>query len=153
LLREIVELTSGCGKRVFDRYLNMLMCVSFVVRRVVIDYDAFVRWHCKRDMDIEAAAVTVFVARCDHSDAASNDVAIVLFQPLYFAFDGNAHSLRRIGSFKSHLQRDLHDDLSVAANLDDNPPESSDRQERKSQRAYDNAGRVEKVATIVYAAS
>jgi hypothetical protein len=50
------------------------------------------------------------------------------------------------------LQRDLHDDLSVAANLDDNPPESSDRQERKSQRAYDNAGRVEKVATIVYAA-
>jgi hypothetical protein len=25
--------------------------------------------------------VTVFVARRDHSDAASNDVAIVLFQP------------------------------------------------------------------------
>lgn len=81
-----------------------------------------------------------------------NQLPLAKPQPLYFAFDGSAHSLRRIGSFKSHLQRDLHDDLSVAANLDDNPPESSDRQERKSQRAYDNAGRVEKVATIVYAA-
>ena len=125
-------MTSGSGKRVFDRRLNMLMRVSFVVRRVVTDYDAFVRWHCKRDMDIEAAAVTVFVAMCDDSDAASNDVAIVLFQPLYFAFDGNAHSLRRIGSFKSQLQRDLHDDLSVAANPDCNPPKTSDKQEHKS---------------------
>jgi hypothetical protein len=45
----------------------------------VIGYDAFVRWQCKRDVDIEAAAVTVFVARCDYSYTASNDVAIVLF--------------------------------------------------------------------------
>jgi hypothetical protein len=57
---------------------------------------------------MEAGAVMVFVSRCDYSDAASNDMAIALFQPLYFTFDRNAHGLRRIGSFKSHLQWDLH---------------------------------------------
>ena len=108
-------MAAGGGKRVFDCHPNMFMFVTFVVGRCVIDYDAFVRWNCKRDTDIEAAAVTVFVARCDHSDPASNEVAIVLFQPLYFAFDRRAHSRRRVGSFKRHLQWDLHDDLSVAA--------------------------------------
>jgi hypothetical protein len=42
---------------------------------------------------MEAGAVMVFVARCDYSYAASNDVAIVLFQPLYFTFDRNAHGI------------------------------------------------------------
>jgi len=65
---------------------------------------------------METVAVVVFVARCDHCYAASNDVAIVLFQPLYLTFDRSANSLRWIASFKSHLQWDLHDDLSVAAN-------------------------------------
>jgi hypothetical protein len=63
---------------------------------------------------MEAPAVTVFVAGCYHCYAASDDMAIVLFQPLYFTFDRGSRTLRRIGSFKSHLQRDLHDDLSVA---------------------------------------
>jgi hypothetical protein len=76
-----------------------------------------VRWNGKRDVDMEAGAVMVFVARCDYSYAASNDMAIVLFQPLYFTFDRNAHGLRRIGSFKSHLQWDLHDNLSVTVNF------------------------------------
>jgi hypothetical protein len=111
-LREIVDLASGGGERVFDRHLNML--VPLVVGRRMIDDDVFVRWNCKRDVDMEAAAVTVFVAGCDHGYAASNDMAIGLFQPLYFTFDRSARSLGRIGSFKSHLQRDLHDDLSVA---------------------------------------
>src|SRR5271169_3645007 len=65
---------------------------------------------------MEAGAVMVFVTRCDHSYVASNDVAIVLFQPLHFAFDRSARRLRRIAPFKSHLQWDLHDDLSVTAN-------------------------------------
>ena len=115
MLGEIIELASGGSKRVFDRHLNMF--VPLVVRRRMIDYDGFVRWNGKRDVDMEAGAVMVFVARCDYSYAASDDVAIVLFQPLYFTFDRNAHGVRRIGSFKSHLQWDLHDDLSVTANL------------------------------------
>ena len=82
----------------------------------MIDYDVFVRWNGQRDVDMEASAVMVFMARCDHSHVASNDVAIVLFQPLYFTFDRSARRLRRIASFKSHLQWDLHDDLSVAVN-------------------------------------
>ena len=83
----------------------------------MIDYDGFVRWNGKRDVDMEAGAVMVFMARCDHCHVASNNVAIVLFQPLYFAFDRSAHGVRRIGSFKSHLQWDLHDNLSVTVNL------------------------------------
>ena len=114
LPREIVDLASGGGERIFDRHLNML--VPFVVGRPVIDYDVFVRWNCKRDVDMEVAAVTGLVAGCYHGYAASNDTAIVLFQPLYFTFDRNAHRLQRIGSFKGHLQRDLHNDLSVAVN-------------------------------------
>ena len=65
---------------------------------------------------MEAGAVMVFVTGCDHSYVASNDVAIVLFQPLPFAFDRSASRLRRIAPFKSHLQWDLHDNLSVIAN-------------------------------------
>ena len=110
----MVELPSGGRKRVFDRNLNMF--VSVVVRRRVIDYDIFVRRDCKQNMDMKSAAVTVFVARCDYSYVASNDVVIVLFQPLHFAFDRSARRLRRIAPFKSHLQWDLHDNLSVTAN-------------------------------------
>ena len=115
MLGEIIELASGGGESVFDRHLDMFG--PFIVRPRVIDYDVFVRWNGKRDVDMEAGAVMVFVARCDYSYAASNDMAIVLFQPLYFTFDRNAHGLRRIGSFKSHLQWNLHDNLSVTVNL------------------------------------
>jgi hypothetical protein len=59
LLREIVELPSGGGKRVFDRHLNMF--VSAVVRRRVIDYNVLVRRNRKRNVDTESTAVTVFV--------------------------------------------------------------------------------------------
>ena len=41
MLRQIVELTSGGSKRVFDHHLNMF--VPLVVRRRMIDYDGFVR--------------------------------------------------------------------------------------------------------------
>jgi len=108
-------LASGGSKRVFDRHLNML--VPLVVRRRMIDYDGFVRWNGKRDVDMEAGAVMVFMARCDHCHVASNNVAIVLFQPLYFAFDRSARRLRRIAPLKSHLQWDLHVDLSVTSNF------------------------------------
>ena len=109
----MVELPSGGRKRVFDRNLNIF--VSAVVRRRVIDYDIFVRRDRKQNMDLKSAAVTVFVARCDYSYVASNDVAIVLFQPLHFAFDRSAYRRRRIASLKIQLQWDLHDDLSVFA--------------------------------------
>ena len=115
MLRDIIELASGSRESVFDRDLNMFG--PLVVSRRVIDYDGFVPGNGKRDVDMEAGAVMVFVARCDYSYAASNDVTIVLFQPLYFMFDRNAHGVRRIGSFKSHLQWDLHDNLSVTVNL------------------------------------
>ena len=109
----MVELPSGGRKRVFDRHLNMF--VSAVVRRCVIDYDVFVRRDSKRNMDMKSVAVTVFVARCVYSYVASNNVAIVLFQPLHFAFDRSAYRRRRIASFKIHLQWNLHDDLLVFA--------------------------------------
>jgi hypothetical protein len=112
LLREIVELPSGRGKRVFDCHLNML--VSAVVRRRVIDYNVLVRRDRKRDVDTESAAVTVFVTGRNYSDVASDDVAIVLFQPFYFPLDRGAHRLRRLRSFKSYLQWNLHDVLSIA---------------------------------------
>ncbi len=112
LLREIVELPSGGGKRIFDCHLNML--VSAVVRRRVIDYNVLVRRDRKRDMDTESAAVTVFVTGRNYSDVASDDVAIVLFQPFYFPLDRGAHRLRRLRSFKSYLQWNLHDVLSIA---------------------------------------
>jgi hypothetical protein len=108
-------LASGGGESVFDRHLDMFG--PFIVRPRVIDYDVFVRWNGKRDVDMEAGAVMVFMARCDHCHVASNNVAIVLFQPLYFAFDRSARRLRRIAPFKSHLQWDLHVDLSVTANF------------------------------------
>jgi hypothetical protein len=94
LLREIVELPSGGGKRVFDCHLNMF--VSALVRRRMIDYNAFVRRNRERNVDTESAAVTVFVTGSNYSNVASNDVAIVLLQPLHLAFDRNAHRLRRI---------------------------------------------------------
>jgi hypothetical protein len=100
-LREIIDLASGGGKRFSDRRLHMF--VPAVVRRRVIDNDVFVRWNCQRDVDLEAGAVTVFMARRDHSHATSDDVTIVLFQSFDFAFDRSARSLRRIASFKSHL--------------------------------------------------
>ena len=108
-------MASGGGESVFDRHLDMFG--PFIVRPRVIDYDVFVRWNGKRDVDMEAGAVLVFMARCDHCHVASNNVAIVLFQPLYFAFDRSARRLRRIAPFKSHLQWDLHVDLSVTANF------------------------------------
>jgi hypothetical protein len=107
---EIIDLASSGSECVFDRHLNMF---EPVIGRRVIDNDGFVRRNCKRDVDMEDIAVTVFVARCNHNYAASNDMAIVFFQPLNFSLDRSARSLRRIGSFKSYLQRDLHDSLSV----------------------------------------
>ena len=108
-------MASGGGESVFDRHLDMFG--PFIVRPRVIDYDVFVRWNGKRDVDMEAGAVMVFTARCDHCHVASNNVAIVLFQALYFAFDRSARRLRGIAPFKSHLQWDLHVDLSVTANF------------------------------------
>jgi hypothetical protein len=107
---QIVELATGGSECIFDCNFNMFVPAG--IRRRVIDYDIFVRWNCYRDVDMEAAAVAVLMARCDHSHAASNDVMIVLFQPVYFTLNRNAHGLRRLGSFKSQLQRNLHNDLS-----------------------------------------
>jgi hypothetical protein len=129
----MVELPSGGRKRVFDRNLNIF--VSAVVRRRVIDYDIFVRRDRKQNMDLKSAAVTVFVARCDYSYVKSNDVAIVLFQPLHFAFDRSAYRRRRIASFKIQLQWNLHDDLSVFASASSATEPPFDFGERASTRA------------------
>ena len=67
------------------------MLVSAIVRGLVIDYDVFVRGKCRRDVNLETGAVAVFVTRRDHSYVASNDVAIVLFQPLHFMCDRSAN--------------------------------------------------------------
>jgi hypothetical protein len=109
---QIVELATGGSECIFDRSFNMF--VPVVVRRRVIDYNIFVRRNCNRDVDVEAATVAVLMAGCDHGHAASNDLVIVLFKSLYFTLNSNAHCFRRIGSFKSQLQRDLHDALSAA---------------------------------------
>jgi hypothetical protein len=99
--RESIELTSSGGKCVLDRHLRVL--VSAVVRRLVIDDDVFVRGKCERDVNMEAVAMPVFVTWRDHSDTTSNDVVIVLFQPLYFVRDGGANGLGRIRSLECDL--------------------------------------------------
>jgi hypothetical protein len=107
--RESIELTSSGGKCVLNGQLSML--VPAVVRRLVIDYDVLVRGKCERDVNMEAAAVPVFVTRRDHSHTTSNDALIVLFQPLHFMRDRGANALGRIRSLKGHLQWDLHEVL------------------------------------------
>jgi hypothetical protein len=83
----------SCGrKRIFDRQLDLF--ASVFVRRRVIDYDVFVRRDRKQNIDMKSVAVTVFVVGCNNGYVASNDVAIVLFQPLHFAFDRSAHGRR-----------------------------------------------------------
>ena len=84
-LREIIYLPSSSGKRILDRYLNML--VPCILRRRVVDENVFVRRNCKPDMDLERATVTVLVTRCDHSYAASDDVMIVFLQLSYLTID------------------------------------------------------------------
>ena len=65
------------------------------------------------DANLEARAVMMFVAWRDHRDAATDDTVIVQFQSLCFSFDFGAYSSRRLASFEGHLQRGLHDGLSV----------------------------------------
>ena len=60
-------------------------------------------------MDLEAAAVAMLTG-CDHSYAAPDDALVVILQPIYFMFDRGAHSLRRLASFESQLQWNLHND-------------------------------------------
>ena len=79
------------------------MFVPCVVRWCVIHYDIFVRRNCKPDTNLEAAAVTVLVAGCDHADAATDDAIVVLLQAGDFALDGGACGLRRLASFESYL--------------------------------------------------
>ena len=50
-LREIIYLPSSSGKRILDRYLNML--VPCILRRRVVDENVFVRRNCKPDTDLE----------------------------------------------------------------------------------------------------
>ena len=88
-------------------------------------------------MNLEATAVPVFVARRDHSYVASNDVAIVLLQPLHFMCDRSANRLRRIGTLKSDLQRNLHRDLSLAAT----PQTTMRRAERSLAEVASTSGR------------
>ena len=75
LLREIIDLPSGGGKRILDRDLDMF--VPGVFRWRVVYYDVFVWRNCKPDVDLETAAVLVRVTRCDHSYAATDDAVIV----------------------------------------------------------------------------
>jgi hypothetical protein len=113
-LREVIDLPSSAGKRIFDRYLNMF--VPCILRRRVVDENVFVRRNCKPDMDLEAGTVTVLLTRCDHSYAASDDAMIVFLQPVYLTIDYGADRVRRLGSFERHLQWDLHNGLSISKN-------------------------------------
>jgi hypothetical protein len=97
----IIDLPAGGGKRVFDRDLDMF--IARVIGRPMIDRDIFVRWNCKRDMNLETVAVAVLVAGCDYADAATDDAIVVRLQSGYFALDCGAGSLRRLASFESHL--------------------------------------------------
>ena len=110
-LREAIDLPSSGGKRILDRHLDMF--VPCILRRRVVDENVFVRRNCKPDMDLEPGTVTVLLTRRDHSYAASDDAMIVFLQPVYLTIDYGAHSLRRLGSFKRHLQWDLHNGLSI----------------------------------------
>ena len=111
-LREIIYLPSSRGKRILDRYLNML--VPCILRRRVVDENVFVRRNCKPDTDLEPGTVTVLLTRRDHSYAASDDAMIVFLQPVYLMIDYGARGLRRLGSFERHLQWDLHNGLSIS---------------------------------------
>src|ERR1700722_8520752 len=93
------------------------MFVTWVVRGHVIDNDVFVGRDRHPDADLEAGAVSVLVARGDHGDAGSDDVSIMCLQPLDFVLNRGAYSLRRLGSFKGQLQRDLHKGLSIFSNV------------------------------------
>jgi hypothetical protein len=104
---ERIDLAPGGGKGGFDRGLGMF--VAAIVRRQAIDHDILVRRHCNPEVDRKAGAVTVFVARRDDGDAAADDAMVVLLQKRRFAFDHGAHIVGRIESFKSYLQRNLHD--------------------------------------------
>ena len=115
ILCEIIDLSSSGGKRIFDRDLNML--VPSILRWLVVDYDVFVRRNCKPNVDIEAGAVMVLVTRCDNSYAATDDMMIVFLQSFYLTFDRRSHGVRRLGPFKSHLNWNLHSDLSSSTNI------------------------------------
>jgi hypothetical protein len=114
ILRENIDLSSGRGKRILDRDLNML--VASIFRRLMVDYDVFVRRNCKPNVDMEAGAVMVLVTRCDHGYTATGDMMIVFLQPLYLTLDHGSHSVRSLGPFKSYLNWDLHSDLSSSTN-------------------------------------
>lgn len=60
-------------------------------------------------MNVKTGAVAVFVTRRDHSYATSDDVVILVFQPLHFMHDRGANDLGRIRSFECDLQWDLHE--------------------------------------------
>jgi hypothetical protein len=75
-----------------------------------------VRRNCKPNTDLESGTVTVLVTGRDHSYAASDDVMIVLLQPLHLMIDYSAHRLGRFDSFKRHFQWDLHNRLSMSKN-------------------------------------
>ena len=85
------------------------MLVPAVVRWLVIDYNVLVRGKCERDVNVKTGAVAVFVTRRDHSYTTSDDVVILVFQPLHFMHDRGANNLRRIRSFECDLQWDLHE--------------------------------------------
>lgn len=79
------------------------MFVAWVVGPLMIDHDIFVRRNRKPDTNLVAVAVTVLVAGCDHADAATDDVIVVLLQAGYFELDCVARGLRRLASFEGHL--------------------------------------------------
>jgi hypothetical protein len=68
------------------------------------------RWResCKPDANLEAGAVAVFMARCDHSDAAPNNGTIMLFQQFYLTLNFISRSLDRLCTFEGQLQWDFH---------------------------------------------
>ena len=67
----------------FDR--NLVALVPLVIRRWVVDYDAFVRWNCEPDVNLKAGAVAMLRTWSNHSDAATGNAPIVRFEPLYFS--------------------------------------------------------------------
>jgi hypothetical protein len=108
--RAIVYLPASGGKRILDRNLDML--VSSTVRWRVVDHDAFVWRNREPDVNLKAGAMTMLVTRCGHSYATPDDTMVVLLQPSYLMFDHGARRLWRLASLESHLQWELHNNLS-----------------------------------------
>ena len=104
--RKGIDLTSRRSEGVPDRDLGML--VTGVIGRGVVHDHVLVRRHGQPDMDLEAGAVAMLVARGDDRDAAGGDAPIVGLEALDLGQDLGAGGVGRFRAFEGDLRVDLH---------------------------------------------